>query len=224
MGRARIALTALAGSGLLASGATAASPVEGSVAGPVVKVAGDTFTLATPASLNVPKNRSTVDVVSSTVITEQQTLSRSDVKTGLCASAFGTRNSKGVVASQRITLTAPVKGSCTAGSRFGGGGTGRFPPGGGSFGSSNFGFAFGKITKVKGTTFTVKGARGTTTVTDSAKTQVSRTVKVGKSAIRLKECAFVRGTSTNKGATVKAQSIALSQPVSGGCTNGFRRP
>jgi hypothetical protein len=214
-----------------AGAAQAAAPVQGSVVGPVVAVKGKTFTITTPASLNVPKNRSTVTVVSSTMITEQKTASRSSLQKGLCASAFGTRNAKGVVAAQRITLASPVKGSCT-GNRTRPGGTGsppsggRRPPGGGSGGfggNANFGFAVGTISAVKGSTLTVKGPRGTTSVTVSAKTQVDRTARVSSSAIKLKLCAFVRGTSTDKGATVKAQSIALSTPTANGCTNGFRR-
>ena len=77
--------------------------------------------------------------------------------------ATGQKNSKGVVAAQRISVTTPVKGQCTAG--FGGRGTrpaghrhgrppgsgtgGQRPPGAGTgnggFGNSaNFGFAFGR--------------------------------------------------------------------------------
>jgi Domain of unknown function (DUF5666) len=231
--------------GLLAIGtgvAAGATPVQGSVVGPVTAVKGKTFTMTTPASLNVPKNTAKVTVVSSTVITEQKAGTRKNVKKGLCASAMGTRNSKGVVAAQRITLTKPVKGACNTGfgrgTRSGGSGTppsgGQFPPpnggggGGGGFGrSGNFGFAFGKITAVKGSTLTVKGTRGTTTttttVTLSSKTQVDQTLQVKVSAIKVKLCAFVRGTSTDAGATVKAQSVALSQPTASGCTGGFRQ-
>jgi hypothetical protein len=228
----------LAGALAIGTAAAAAMPVQGSVVGPVVAVKGKTFTITTPASLNVPKNRSTVTVDSKTMITEQGSANASDVKKGLCATAFGTRNSKGVVAAQRITLVSPVKGSCTSG--FGnrqrpgsGNGTGtppsngQRPPGGyggGGFGSNgNFGFAAGTITAVKGSTLTVKGPRGTTSVTVSKQTQVERTLKVSAAAIKLKLCAFVRGSSSDKGVTVAAQSIALSKPGANGCTNGFRR-
>lgn len=222
-----------------AGAAQAAAPVQGSVVGPVVSVKGKTFTITTPASLNVPKNRSTVAVSSSTVITEQATAKRSSLKKGACASAFGTRNAKGVVAAQRITLTAPVKGSCTGGfgnrPRQGGSGSppsgGQQPPnrsggsGSGGFrGNANFGFAAGTITAVKGSKLTVKGPRGTTSVTVAAKTQIDRTLRVSMSAVKLKLCAFVRGTSADKGVTVKAQSIALSKPTANGCSGGFRRP
>ena len=42
-------------------------------------------------------------------------------------------------------------------------------------------------------------------------------------AIKLKSCAFVNGTSTDKGVTVTAQSVRLSQPRNGSCTFGGRR-
>jgi Domain of unknown function (DUF5666) len=244
MRRTGISLAALAGGLAIGTGAAiGATPVQGSVVGPVTAVEGKTFRLTTPANLPnpVPGNHSTVTVASSTVITEQKAATRKSVKKGLCASALGTRNSKGVVAAQRITLTKPVKGACDTGfgrrgRRPGGSGTppsgGPQPPGGsgggGGFnGSGNFGFAFGTITAVKGSTLQVKGARGTTTttttVTLSAKTQVAQTLRVGASAIRVELCAFVRGTSTDKGVTVKAQSISLTQPTANGCTAGFRR-
>jgi Domain of unknown function (DUF5666) len=241
--RKSISLATLAGSlAIGTSAALAATPVQGSVVGPVVAVTGKTFTLTTPANLNVPKNRSTVTVVSSTVITEQKAATRTSLKKGVCVSALGTRNSKGVVAAQRVTLTKPVKGACDTGFGRGGrrpgtpgGGSGtppsggqRPPGGGGAFGgSANFGFAFGTITAVKGSTLTVKGTRGTTTtttsVTVSAKTQIAQTLRVAVSAIEVKLCAFVRGTSSDKGVTVKAQSVALSTPTANGCTTGFRQ-
>ncbi len=240
--RRSISLATLAGTlAIGTSVALAASPIQGSVVGPVVSVKGKTFTLTTPANLNVPKNRSTVTVVSATVITEQKAATRKSLKKGLCVSAMGTRNGKGVVAAQRVTLTRPVKGACDTGfgrggRRPGGGGSGtppvgggqRPPGGGGAFGgSANFGFAFGTITAVKGSTLEVKGTRGgtttKTTVTVSAKTRVDQTLRVAASAIKVKLCAFVRGTSADRGVTVKAQSIAISTPAANGCTSGFRQ-
>jgi hypothetical protein len=247
MTKKSIVLAVLAGSLAVGTGVAAgASPVQGSIVGPVTEVKGTTFTVNTPANLGVPKNSSKVTVVSSTVITEQTAATRSILKKGLCASAMGTRNSKGVVAAQRITLTKPVKGACDTGFRRGGprpgGGTGttpsggqrppgggQGPSGGGGFnGSGNFGFAFGTISSVKGSTLQVRGTRGgttsTTTVTLSAKTQLEQTLQVKPGAIQVKLCAFVRGTSSDKGATVKADSVALSKPTANGCGGGFRRP
>jgi hypothetical protein len=223
------------------AGAAAAAPVAGSVSGPVISVKGSTFTLTTTLS---PTGKSTVSVSKTTVITTQETLARSALATGACVMATGQKNAKGVVAATRITLSAPVKGQCTAGfgrgSRPRGAGTG--PPGGGTrppgtgsgrpgggFGNfANFGFATGKVSALKGSTLTVKGKLGsksvTTTVTVSAKTQIEKTVRVGVSAISAKSCAFVRGTSGDKGVKVDAQDISLSKATSSGCRFGFRGP
>jgi hypothetical protein len=142
--------------------------------------------------------------------------------------AVGKKNAKGVVTATRVTISQAVKGTCTTGftHRSGTRPTGA-PPGSGSGGFSgfaNFGFAFGAVSKVKGSTLTVKSSRGTTTVIVPAKTQILKTVRVGSSAITVKICAFVRGTSTDKGVKVKAQDVSLSKPSKTGCTSGFRRP
>jgi Domain of unknown function (DUF5666) len=208
--------------------AAAATPVSGSVDGPVTAVKGSTFKLKTSLS---PTGSSTVSVVSATVITEQAVAPHSALRKGACVMAVGKKNAKGVVTASRVTVSAAVKGSCTSGfTRRGGtgggppqGGGGQRPPGGFT-GSANFGFAFGQVTKTKGSTLTVKGFRGTTTVTVPAKTQVLETKRVGPSAIEVKMCAFVRGTSTDKGVKVKAQNVSLSKPTKTGCTSGFRRP
>jgi len=222
---------------VLASVAAAAAPVTGSISGPVTSVKGSTFTMTTSLS---PTGKATVTVPKSATITTEATLSLGALKTGLCAMATGQKNSKGAVAAQRISLSTPVKGQCTSGFRRGGtrpgGGTppggGQRPPGngnGGGFGNSaNFGFAFGTISAAKGDTLTVKGTFNgkatTTTVTVSSKTQISKTVDVGVSAIAVKDCVFVRGTSADKGVTVTAQNISLSKPTSTGCRFGFRGP
>ncbi len=237
--------TCLLAAALVLTGvAAAASPVSGSISGPVVSVKGSTFTVTTSLS---PTGKSTVSVGKATVITAQQTLTRSALKTGVCAMATGQKNSKGVVTAQRISLSTPVKGKCTAGfgrggTRPGGGtgtpGAGQQPPGGtggggtgagggGGFGNSaNFGFAFGTISAAKGNTLSVKGTLNgkavTTTVTVSAKTQISKTATVGISAVAVKDCAFVRGTSADKGVTVTAQDVSLTKPTSAGCQFGFR--
>ncbi len=222
---------------LLPAAATAATPVQGSVFGPIVSVQGTTFTLTTSLS---PSGKSTVTVGKAT-ITEQGTAPKSSLKVGACVAATGARGKNGVVAATRITITEPVKGQCGAG--FGGGrgsgpprtgtvprtGTTPSPPGGFG-GGANFGFAFGSVTKVSGSTITVKGRSfgstkaTTTTVTVSAKTSLDQTLTVNASAIKVKMCAFVRGTSPDKGLTVKATNIALTPETNGKCASGFRRP
>lgn len=210
-----------------ASMAVAATPVSGSVSGPVTSVKGQTFKLTTSLS---PTGSSTVQVNSATLITEQSAGTRADLKKGVCATALGQKNKKGVVAATRIMLSQPAKGKCTTG--FGrpgsqGGsppqGARRQQPPGGAGGFANFGFANGAISAIKGSTLTVHNQSGSTTVTVSSKTQVTKTTNVGASAIKVKMCAFVRGTSTDKGVTVKAENVGLSQPGANGCTFQPRR-
>jgi Domain of unknown function (DUF5666) len=217
--------------------AAAASPVSGSISGPVTSVKGSTFTVTTKLS---PTGKATVTVGKSATITTEETVAVGSLKTGDCVMATGAKNSKGVVAAQRISLTTAVKGQCTAGFGRRGTGGGR-PPGaptggtkppttgggnGGGFGNfANFGVAFGKITADKGGTLTVSGTINkkatTTTVTVSSKTQVSKTVQIGTSGIAVKDCAFVRGTSADKGVTVTAQNVSITKPRNGSCTFGF---
>jgi hypothetical protein len=219
----------------LATLVSAGSPVQGSVFGPVVSVQGTTFTITTSLS---PSGKSKVSAGSATV-TEQASAPKSSLKVGACVMATGARNSKGVVTASRITISQPMKGSCTSGFA-GRGGTrpnrtrppagSRTPPAGGFNRSGNFGFAFGALTKVSGSTLTVKGASfgsttpRTTTVVVSSKTSLLETKTVKASAIAVKMCAFVNGTSADKGLTVKATRVALTPETNGTCTNGFRRP
>jgi len=224
MRRTTTALLVAAAAGLAAATSAAAAPVQGSISGPVTTVKGSTFTVKTTLS---PTGSSKVTVSSKATVIEQQAGTQADLKKGMCVTAMGTKT-KSTVAAQRVSLRPAVKGSCSTGFRRGGGsGSGTRPPGsGGGSGFSppaNFGFAFGQITGVKGSTLTVKGFNGTTTVTVSGKTAITKTVEVGPSAIAVKMCAFVNGTSTNKGVTVTASNVSLSKPVSGSCTFGFRR-
>ena len=231
----RTVIAAFAAFAIVPAVASAAAPVQGSVSGPVVSVSGSTFTITTSLS---PSGKSKVSAGSAT-ITEQATAPKSSLKVGACVMASGTRNSKGVVTATRITISQPVKGSCTNGFRPVGGTrpnrTGppsgnRTPPVGGFSRSGNFGFAFGSVTKLSGSTLTVKGmafgsSKATTTTVDlSPKTALEETKTVKASAIKTKMCAFVNGTSTDKGVTVKATRIALSPETNGVCTSGFRGP
>ncbi|HEY5100506.1 MAG TPA: hypothetical protein VII54_10670 [Gaiellaceae bacterium] len=233
----RSGIAAVAAALVLVPAASAASPVQGSLFGPVVAVKGTTFTITTTLS---PSGKSLVSA-GSAKITEQEAAPKSSLKVGACVMATGARNAKGVVAATRITISQPVKGSCTSGFAGRGGGTagnrtrttpptgGQRPPGGFG-GNANFGFAFGSVTKASGSTLTVKGASfgssapRTTTVTVSSKTSLTRTITVAASTIKVKTCAFVRGTSTDKGLTVKATNVAITPETKGTCTNGFRRP
>jgi hypothetical protein len=153
-----------------------------------------------------------------------------DVKKGACVMATGTKKGTAVAAT-RVSITTASGGQCGqrpgggGGTRPGGGGT---PPGGGLGGGggtppANFGIANGTVSAIKGSTLTVKGQQGSTTVTLSSKTAYTKTVSVSASAIKAKLCAFVRGTSADKGVTISAQNVTLSKAVSGKCIAG-RRP
>jgi hypothetical protein len=202
----------------------ASSPVQGSVFGPVVSVGGDTFTITTTLS---PSGKSKVSAGSAR-ITEEVVAPRSSLKVDACVMASGAKNSKGVVAATRVTLSAPVKGSCAAPGGFRTRAGGGPPPGGGQAPRSGFkrpanlGFAIGMVKTASASTLTVKGRTGTTTVTVSSKTSIVRTATVKVSAITTKLCAFVNGTSADKGKTVKATNIALSQKRNGTCAGGSR--
>jgi hypothetical protein len=220
-----------AGVAFTASAAEAAKPVVGSVSGPITSVKGARFTLTTTLS---PTGTSTVSVGSKTVITEQVPGTIADVKKGACVTALGQKSATGTIAATRITLTQPVKGQCTGGfgRRPGGGRPPNAPPRGsgagrpsGRFGGgfANFGFAFGEVSAAKGDTVTVKGSQGSTTVALSKKTQVGEVKRLGSAAIDPKLCAFVQGTSGNRGVTVAATAVGLSKPVSGSCTGRFRQ-
>jgi len=236
----KITVFALTGAGLAAclaaATASAASPVRGFINGPVASVSGDTFVLTTT---QVPGGKAKVAVSGKTAITQQVELEASSLKTGECVSAVGSKSAKGAIAAARITVSKPVGGACGAG--FGGGAGGprgarppRAPrPGAGAgarvprpgsgrpFASGNFAFALGAITAVKGSTLTLHGRQGTSTVTVSASTQIGTVERVAASAIKAKLCAFVRGTSTDKGITVTAQSVSLSEPGRNGCGRVF---
>jgi hypothetical protein len=222
-----IALTALATAAVVTGVAAAAAPVTGSISGPVTSVSGTTFVVKTTLS---PSGKAKVKVTSKTTIQEQVAATRADLKKGACVTGMGTKKGTSVTAI-RVSITPAVKGSCTSGTgrRPGGpGGGGGLGGGGGAGGSgrptppANFGAASGMISAVKGSTVTVKGQTGTVKLVVNSKTQIGKTVTLTASTIEKSMCAFVLGTSTDKGLTVTAQNVNLSKPRSGSCT--FGRP
>ena len=232
-GRWGVAVVAAAGIAVVsASAASAAKPVSGTIGGPVTAVQGQTFTVKSSLTSTGKAN---ILVKAATVISEEQTVGRTGLKKGVCVVAVGQKDKQGVVQAQRVMLSAPVKGKCQGG--FGGGQGGGTPPqgappangqqppqgGGPPGGAANFGFASGAITGISGSTVTVHGSQGTTKVFVSAKTQVVRNARVGMSAVKVGLCAFVQGTSTDKGLDVDAQTVNLSKPGPQGCTGGPRR-
>ncbi len=228
----------------LAAAATAAAPVEGSIAGPVTKVDGATFSVKTTLS---PTGSSLVHATSKTTITSQATGRPGDLRKGTCVVAFGTKKGA-VVQATRVTLTPKTAIGC-GGGFFGGrgirrtpgatpgqplnppadvappAGAGQGPPAGGRAFFANAGFVAGTIATAKSKTLKVKGRDGTTTtVALTAKTEISKTVTVKPTAIALKDCVFVRGTSTDKGISVTASDVRVSKPLNGNCTATPRPP
>ena len=211
------ALVAAVGGGV----AEAASPVGGSFAGPITSVAGSTFVVRTSLS---PTGRSKVHVGAKTAITEQVAGTSASLKTGECVVATGTKKGATIDA-QRVLVRSGAGASCASplgGRRIGNGTRPRIGSGNGFRPPANFAIASGSIASIHGTQLTVKSSRGTTKVVLAKSTPVERTISVASSGIKKALCAFVRGTSSDKGVTVTAQSVALSKPVAGSCN--ARRP
>lgn len=227
--RTRLAVAVPIAACAVGVGIAAAAPTRGSISGPITAVDGSTFKVKTSLS---PTGTSTVTVGKKAAVVEQRTGTQSDLKKGVCVMATGTTKNK-VVDAARISITG-LK-SCTnpfRGQRPGArnGGTPPARPGGNGNGNpngfqrpANVGIAFGTVTAVKGSTLTVKGFRGTTTVAVNGKTAITETADVGTSALAKNLCAFVFGTSSDKGVTVQATNVELSKPVNGSC-QARRRP
>jgi hypothetical protein len=147
---------------------------------------------------------------------------------GKCTTGLGNRGGQGGrprgATGQNGPRPSGNSSQSSSGSPGSGNGSSRFP---GGFAGGNFGFAFGKVTSIKKDELTVQGTLGgkktITKVTVSSQTSLVEDAQVKGSAIREKLCAFVFGTSADKGVTVKAQTIRLTQPTANGCT-GFQRP
>lgn len=205
--------------GLVGVGAgSAAAAVSGSVAGAVTSVAGATFTIKTTVTST---GSSKVKLSSKTAITKEAAGTQANLKKGDCVRASGTASGTAVAATQ-IVITGVSASQCSTG--FGGGGNGPLQGaatgggGGGFTPSANGSFAFGTISAVKGSTLTVTGRFGAKSVVVSSKTAVLKTVSAKPAAITVKECAFVRGTSSDNGLTVAATNVSLSAPTKDGCS------
>jgi hypothetical protein len=190
----------------------------------------------------------TVKFTSSTAFTNTIKASLADVKVGDCvtvAAASGGAQAKALTAST-VGISKPTSSGCTAAGGFGGGnfGGGGFAGRGGGAsrtpnpsrrvrpsganGAGNFGRAFGSVTAVSKTGFTVKAvARGstpavTTTVTVNAATTYTDSAKATSSALAVGDCIVALGASDDTGA-VSAKSINISKAGTNGCAGGFGR-
>lgn len=248
-----LSVLALAGCG---GGATAASSASGTPTSPPPADAGRPFAPAVSGriaaisgkTLQVQSSTSQTAVTysSSTRFTDTVAAKPSDVVVGLCAQVRSTPAAGGggsaptapptTVTATTVSLSTPVNGTCSRGGgagggrRFGGGGApGGTPPSGFPGGRRGFGGgAFGTVTAVQGSTFTVastrRGQGGTPTtldvvVTTNASTTFTRSAPATAAALRVGLCLTARGQADSTG-VVAATQIAL-RPDDGTCSGGF---
>lgn len=238
---AAIASSAAPSSSPAPTGTRAAFP---GVVGTAAAVSGSSIEVQNPTSGQV-----TVTFTGTTPFTDSVTVTSKDVTVGSCVTVIGQPSATGAattpVTATSVTISTPVKGSCTGAGGFGGGGFGGFGRGqggssprpsfsprprpsgsGGAFGRGGFGGANGKVTSVSASGFVVQGrnpAAGTTTsvtVTTTAATKYLKTVTAGPSALKVGQCITAVGTANSIGA-VAARSIRISQPGPNGCVTGF---
>jgi Domain of unknown function (DUF5666) len=205
---------------------------------------------------NQQSGQVTVNFTSATAFTDTTSTTLAAVKVGSCVSvtaASGGMQAKTLAATAVSITPAGAKG-CTEGG-FGGGagaGAGGFGgrPGGGAGGAGGasrtpnpsrqprpsgangpggaggFGRAFGSVTAVSATGFTVHGvARGSTPATDTAvtvtaKTTYTQSAKSTAKALAVGECIAAIGKADDTGA-VAAMTIAISKAGPNGCSAGF---
>ncbi|HKN96617.1 MAG TPA: DUF5666 domain-containing protein [Pseudonocardiaceae bacterium] len=180
----------------------------------------------------------TVKFNGDTKFTDTVAATSKDVKVGECvtvtASSGGARPAK--LTARTVAITPATSTGCTLGPFRGaaGRGGGDFPgrsssrarPPGTSRNGNNFGRAFGSVTAVNATGFTVQNAaRGknpafTTTVMVNASTTYTRTVAATSSALAVGVCVAAVGPSDDTGA-VTATAISVSKPGDNGCAGVF---
>ena len=257
-----LAATACGGSGTTsttpsaAPAAAASTPKPSSsaaafpgVTGTAAAVSGSSMEVQNPTSGQV-----TVTFTTSIPITDTVSVTAKDVTVGSCVTVTDKPSTTGSAASSvtatTVTISAPVKGSCTGaggfGGGFGGGGFGGTRPSGaprpsfsarprptgsgGALGNGAFGGANGKVLSVSATGFVVQArsrtagsGTGTTTsvtVITNSASKYLKTVTATASALKVGQCITAIGTTNSIGA-VAARSIRISQPGPSGCVSGF---
>ncbi|HEX9335727.1 MAG TPA: DUF5666 domain-containing protein [Pseudonocardiaceae bacterium] len=184
----------------------------------------------------------TVNFSSSTTFTNTISATLADVAVGSCVAATsptGSGAQPATLTAQTVLITPATANGCTVGG-FGGGGGGGFAgrpsgaprpsnrprPSGANGAPANGARAFGSVTAVSATGFTVHSlARGTTpardtAVTVSSTTTYTKTVSATSSALAVGQCIAAIGPADDTGA-ITARSIAISKPGPNGCTARF---
>lgn len=208
-------------SGAPSSGANQRGPAA---SGTIAQLTGQSMEVQNPSSGQV-----TVNFSNTTTFTNRVTAALSDVTTGSCVVVQGTGTP---LAAKSVEISAPdANGSCTGG--FGGGmrpqngGQSRAPRPSGSPRPSGAngpgrGGAFGKVTAVSPTGFTVEqdnrqsGATSSTPVTVDSTTTYTKTATADANALKVGECVSATGQADDTGA-VAAKTIMISQPGPNGC-------
>ncbi len=199
----------------------------------------------------------TVNFSASTTFTKTGTVGASALKVGDCVTASSrsatasaapspaASTGSTTVAATTVTITA-TSGSCTTAGFGGGGGGARRSAaprpstsagaqgGFGGNGGGGFNAAFGSVTAVNGSGFTVSETRRASgassasasaaptlvTVTTSPTTTYEQTSASTKAALVVGQCATAIGAMDDTGA-VTARSISVRPPTNGTCSNGF---
>ncbi len=252
-GALAVGLIACGGGTTPAANTNTAAPPTSKAAGPQTPPgAFGTAAAVNATSLEVQNpstGQVTVNFSSSTVFTDTVSATLADVTVGSCvtvssASTGSTRPAAGTpITATAVNISQAGANGCTAGGGrggFGGGagsGTSRpnrpsgtpRPSGTNGPGRGNLGgFAFGSVTAVSATGFTVHSvARGQNPATDTAVTVTSSTTynkleSATSSALAVGDCIAAVGSTDDTGA-VTAKTIGISKPGPNGCSTGFGR-
>lgn len=197
-----------------------------------------TWNASTTFSQEVATSRSEVKVGSCVVVTAPSTTASASTAPSTAAPTMPT-----AITAASVRITQATDGTCTAGGGRPGTGDGQRPAGqpGGQFtgapggqnpgegngqrrgGFRSFG-AFGKVTAVSASGFTVQsdfgGQATSATVTTTGSTTYMTNGTATSAAVEMGACMQAQGTADSTGA-VTATHIAISQPVDGSCTGGF---
>jgi hypothetical protein len=171
-----------------------------------------------------------VNFSGSTTFTDRASGTLADVTAGSCVVVTGTGTP---VAAQSVEISAGTANGCA----LGGGGGGLRPQNGNSSrpprpsGANNNGQgrgAFGKVTTVSATGFTVQqdnrqtGATTDVQVTVDGSTTYTKSESANSSALKVGECVAATGQADDTGA-VTAKTISISQAGPNGCSVGGGR-
>jgi hypothetical protein len=250
-GALAVGLIACGGGSTPAASTNTASPSTSKAAGPQTPPgAFGTAAAVNATSLEVQNPSSgqvTVNFNSDTTFSNTVSGTLADVTVGSCVTVASTatgstRPAPGTpITARTVNITQPSASGCTAGGRGGaGGGTGGGagasgtnrpsgsprPSGANGAGGNVGGFAFGSVTAISATGFTVhSAARGQTAATDTTVTVTSSTTytkveSATSSALAVGDCIAAVGSTDDTGA-VTAKTIGISKAGPSGCSTGF---